>query len=634
LENSINKYKKGSLVIYHNSPAIITSILDDKITLMLKNKKTKKVRLKDIVFLYSGPVSDFKELDNKLDEDIESALELIDEETVNIDDLAEFIYGEVSAPSLWKTWILLQEKVYFYGDLNEIKANSKETINKILSEREEKERGIKEWSDYIERVKNKLVNESDLIKLREVESLAFGHETNNRTMKAINQESTPLKAHQLLLRLDLWSDKINPYPKRFNCALQNPEFDIPESDNGKRIDLTALETYAIDSEHTKDPDDAVSFDGEYLWVHIADVASMIVPDSEIDLESRGRGSTLYLPEKSINMIPLSIVEKLGLGLSEKSVALSFKIKINDDGKPVCEKITPSLIKVKRISYNEADNLMENSLFSKINNLVDRFNKRRANNGSMDIILPEADISVNNLNSDNIFGKESCLKINSSKFVSEMNIKINKIEMTKSRKMVATIMLLTNEAVAQWLYENNIPAPYVSQNAPEEIKQPKTLAQTISYLKTFQKSKLSLNPSIHAGLGLDKYVRTTSPLRRYSDLLVHQQIRAFLLNKDLISSDQVEEKMNEAEFTAYNCTMASRLSSRHWKLIYIKQLENKEFDGVLIDKRGGKGIVLIPELAIEAKVLSVGSIDLDSEFKIMITDINIPKLELFAKIIKT
>jgi exoribonuclease-2 len=629
----LSKYKIGNLVIYHNAPAIIT-LITDKFSLLLKNGKTKKVRSKDFTLLHLGPINNLKELEKDLEGDIESTLELLEGETVDIIELAELMYDESSPNAVWKIWEKLQEGIYFLGTIEEITPNSKESIDLILTQQKEKEQAIIDWENYIDRVKKSSVNNDDLIKLKEVEQLAFGQIGNNRTMKALSLESTPEKAHQLLLKLNLWNEKVNPYPKRFKCSIKNPEFDAVELLDEERMDLTNLETFAIDGEHTNDPDDAVSLDGEYIWVHIADVAALITPNSKIDMESRGRGSTLYLPEKSINMIPLNMVNTLGLGLEEISPALSFKIKVNEDGEALCELITLSLIKVKRITYKKADKLIKDEPFLSISKIIEPFNKKRKENNVIDIVLPEVDIHVKDEDAENFLKSNGVLKNNISDNSSTPEININTIEKLISRDMVADLMVLTGAAVANWLYKNSIPVPYACQTpSSEKTKQPETLSEMIAYLKTLKRSKLSLIPGIHAGLGLEKYVRVTSPLRRYSDLLIHQQIRAFLSKKELMTTSEMEEKMTEAEFTSYNCTMASRLSYKHWKLFYIKYFSNKEFKAILIDKRGSRGIAIIPELAIEVKLQGATSIELDKELDISITDINMFKLELFGKILK-
>ena len=630
MENSNQKLKSGNLVIYHNAPAVITDILKDKITILLPNNKSRKVREKDILFLHQEAVKNLSDLETELEGDIESALELLEGETVDINDLSELIFGENSCKAVYKTWRILEKGIYFSGNINEITPNSKEYIENILTKQREKEQEIKNWNDNISRVKERSVTEEDLIKLKDVEQVAFGKNTSNKTMKALNIEANEKKAHKLLLDLNVWNDTVNPYPKRFNCSLNSPETDIIEVPQETRKDLTHLKTYAIDSENTKDPDDAISLDGKYLWIHIADVASVITRDSELDSEARARGTSLYLPEKVVNMIPQKVVETLGLGLNEISPALSFKILVDDEGKPICEEITPSIVKVNRISYKKADDLINEEPFFTMASIINRFYERRKRNGSKDIILHEADVHIK---TNEELLQNSMLKINSNENFTMPEINIHKIENSESREMVSNSMLLTGEAVAGWLGENNIAAPFVCQNEPEELKDPETMSEMLGYLKTFQKSKLCLSAGKHFGLGLDKYVRVTSPLRRYSDLLVHQQIRAFLANKELIDAKEMEEKMTESEFTSLNCTMAGRLSTKHWKLFYIKHLSNKEFKGILLDKRNGKGIVSLADIAVDVKIHNVKSIDLDSELTIKITDINIPKLELYGKIVE-
>jgi hypothetical protein len=77
-----------------------------------------------------------------------------------------------------------------------------------------------------------------------------------------------------------------------------------------------MESWAIDNAWSKDPDDAIGWDGRSAWVHVADPASAILPDSAADKEALGRGSTLYLPELTAPMLPEEALERFGLGLAE------------------------------------------------------------------------------------------------------------------------------------------------------------------------------------------------------------------------------------------------------------------------------------------------------------------------------
>jgi hypothetical protein len=100
---------------------------------------------------------------------------------------------------------------------------------------------------------------------------------------------------------------------------------LPEEE---RLDLTHLPALAIDDKGNQEPDDALSLEGDRLWVHVADVAALVPPESAADLEARARGATLYLPEGAVPMLPWAAIGRLGLGLSEISPALSFGLDLD------------------------------------------------------------------------------------------------------------------------------------------------------------------------------------------------------------------------------------------------------------------------------------------------------------------
>ena len=137
---------------------------------------------------------------------------------------------------------------------------------------------------------------------------------------------------------------------------------MPGITPGERTDLTHLESFAIDDEESNDPDDAFSLHNGRIWVHVADVAALVQPDSPLDLEARGRAANLYLPEGITHMLPTAATERLGLGLSEKSPALSFGFVLSGDGSPTDLKVILSWVKVIRKSYVEAEQLIDRQPF--------------------------------------------------------------------------------------------------------------------------------------------------------------------------------------------------------------------------------------------------------------------------------
>ena len=98
-----------------------------------------------------------------------------------------------------------------------------------------------------------------------------------------------------LINISYWSDLNNPYPQRNKIYPdEDIEFDAVKLD---RKDLTHLKCLAIDNSYSSDADDAISIDGDRVWVHIADVASFVDIDSELDMFARKRISNLYLPDQ-------------------------------------------------------------------------------------------------------------------------------------------------------------------------------------------------------------------------------------------------------------------------------------------------------------------------------------------------
>ena len=172
------------------------------------------------------------------------------------------------------------------------------------------------------------------------------------------------KAHELLLKIKHWSELINPYPERHKIY-PNEELTL-DFKEVTREDLTHLKSFAIDNSDSSEADDAISLDGERVWIHIADVATQVDIDSELDSYAQKRASNLYLPDQTIHMLPPNLSSFCSLGESEKSSALSVGFRMID-----CQisdiKILQSEIKVVKMSYEEADKaLKEDQALSKLN----------------------------------------------------------------------------------------------------------------------------------------------------------------------------------------------------------------------------------------------------------------------------
>jgi exoribonuclease-2 len=113
--------------------------------------------------------------------------------------------------------------------------------------------------------------------------------------------------------------------------------------------------------------------------------------------------------------------------------------------------------------------------------------------------------------------------------------------------------------------------------------------------------LSLKPSLHQGLGLDVYTQVTSPLRRYPDLLAHQQIRAVLRGGKPLGKDELLLRLGAGEAAMAQSVQAERASRLHWTLVYLQDKIGSQWEGVVLEKKGAKTQLLIPALGLDTQV---------------------------------
>ncbi|MBE0695617.1 MAG: RNB domain-containing ribonuclease, partial [Anaerolineaceae bacterium] len=109
----------------------------------------------------------------------------------------------------------------------------------------------------------------------------------------------------------------------------------------------------------------------------------------------------------------------------------------------------------------------------------------------------------------------------------------------------------------------------------------------------KRSRFRSSPSPHSGLGLSAYTQATSPLRRYLDLVAHQQLRAFLAGQSVLDIDGVSERIAIVEEIIGGVRQAELLSERHWTMVYLLQHPAWQGEGILVEKRGSSGTLILP-----------------------------------------
>jgi exoribonuclease II len=536
---------------------------------------------------------------------LEVAWELLieDGETVTPSQLANILFSESAPPQCYAAHCLLSEdKLYFKqkGDAYEprsaaqvaerkhqieVESQKAKGQQEFLARVEQALRGeVVEWQrldrQRLEAIEKYATLLADVIMLKvNYDSLARACPPPTpvlETMNMLGRSATPQAAFQLLIDLGWWSPHENLFLRRSSISVQFPHkvlevaqerLDLTPIDlDTNRLDLTHLKVYTIDDESTTEIDDGLSWeilpDGkERLWVHIADPTRLLIPEDELDLEARKRGSTVYLPTGMIPMFPEVLATgPMSLVQGKVCCALSFGVVLDEVGAVEDYCIHTGLIKpTYRLTYEDVNEMLELGVEAEPEiEAIANWAKIRKNwryaQGAISINMPEAMIKVK-----------------------DDNINIDVLDDSSSRQLVAEMMILAGEVAARYGQTHNIPLPFRGQPQPELPPEEELLLLPAGFVRScamrrcMPKSEMSITPVRHAGLGLDTYTQATSPIRRYSDLLTHFQLKAHLRGEGLpFSAEQLKEVMMTVLTTTQEVTMVERQTNRYYALEYLRR----------------------------------------------------------------
>ena len=152
-------------------------------------------------------------------------------------------------------------------------------------------------------------------------------------------------------------------------------------------------------------------------------------------------------------------------------------------------------------------------------------------------------------------------------------------------------------------------------------------------RSLKASHQSTNPGPHAGLGLSLYVQATSPLRRYLDLVVHQQLQAHIRGEPMLNNQALIERIGAAEAIRKDVRWAERQSNEHWVLVYLLQNPGWVGEGLVVDRRGRQALILIPELGLETRIYQRSELDLDSTIRLELEDVNLAQLRANFRLVE-
>ncbi len=645
--------KVNSLVIYKNNAALVTEDAGNgKFTVKYRSTpatqtkpavySTQNVRTKDIILLHEGPVTslekalEFSEKEcpkeddmYKLDQNnqiflkLAECYELLDSDDESrsaeygFEELTSLFYGTPKADETWGLYCSIKNTLFFMQNLKAqmegkilFTLRTKEEMDTMVKKAKEKGMEAQIRAEFIERLKKRKLLPEDSIFMGDVEALAQGKTDKSRTMHDANIKESPEKAHKLLLETGLWDITRNPYPLRWGLSTKSATEGLSSPPEEDRTEISGF-SYAIDNEGSTDPDDAVAYDGKYLWVHIADPASTVIPDSSIDKAACQRGATLYIPEGAARMLCEDCLEDYALGLKEKSRALSFRILLNSEGGIEECQVMKTIVNVKRLTYQEADKIKDSDELKPLFDIARKNIERRNKSGAVQITMPEIQIRLEG---------------------EEKKVVITNHPHTESSEMIREMMLLAGEGAAKFAFRNNIPFPFVSQEAPtipEDI--PEGLAGQFRLRRCMRKRNVGVTPGMHSGLGLALYSQVTSPLRRYSDLIAHQQLRAFIDGKKLMDKDTMLMKISEGDAGAMAAKKAERNTNMHWTLVYLLQNPDWTGEAICVDNTQKLPQFSIPSLALETYI-GITGINLNEKISVKVLKIDLSELSVeFQKI---
>ena len=622
--------RKNAVVLYKNQCALVADVEGDKYAIQYcpsaaaagkKAYVSLKVREKDIVPLHEGPASSLDALlsfsDDAIPSEVSEAYELLrsDPETasspVSFSDIASLMRSSFSADESFAVYKAIFESDEFTLDAASFKSGtlafvlrSEDEIRLLKQKAYEKAHEGELRAAFIKRLRQKKLElPGDSKYMSEVESLALGQTDKSKAMADAGFSQTPEKAHKLLIDTGIWPLTRNPYPTRYGLSMTSASEGLAPPPEEDRLSVQSR-AYAIDNAWSEDPDDALSWDGEYLWVHVADPASSVMPDSSIDKTARERGTTLYLPEGTSRMLAETSLADYALGLNERSRALSFRIRFDDKGGISDCAVFKTLVNVERLTYEKADAIKDSPELKPLFDIAKRNTERRKRAGACSVDLPEVHISVDQ---------------------STKKVSIEPEVRYESADMVREMMLLAGEGAARFAFKNGIPFPYVSQEAPAvPADMPPGLAGDFRLLRCMRKRSVGITPAPHAAIGVSMYSQVTSPLRRYGDLIAHEQLRAFMAGRPLIDKDDMLLRINEGDIASIAVRKASRLSETHWKLVYLLQNPDWTGEAVCVDKKDKQIQLYIPSLDMQTFIAPQKKYELNDTLAVKAANIDIPQ----------
>lgn len=413
-------------------------------------------------------------------------------------------------------------------------------------------------------------------------------------------------------------------------ARLNPDSE-PQPEKG-RLDLRNEFIITIDPDTAKDFDDAISLkklgNGEVeVGIHIADVSHYVKPGTELDKEARLRGNSTYLVNQVLPMLP----EELSNGLCSLNPqvnrnAFTAFVKLDSKGRIIGSKFSKTLIRSRhRLTYAQAFERLSRKPVDELDRFLQsaweigkRIRTLRMKNGSLDLDMPEVKVILDEQG---------------------VPVRLQRVEHDISHQLIEEYMLLANEAVAAALRNAHIPALYRVHEQPDDEKlqdlrefmlaravkvgdltkrkELQKLLDTIrgradehvlkvQVLKSLKRACYQPKALGHFGLAKNNYTHFTSPIRRYSDLIVHRALYGLATNRPakLGTTDLagLGRHLSETERTSAEAEQDSvRLKTMEYFSMQLEASKKTVFEARVTDVMNYGFFVQIPEYLVSGLV---------------------------------